>query len=105
MQSFAGETLRFSSRFQPFRRFWESIFTGEKLTFVNQRPKSIRVVDQLIAFFPVALLSGGKCIKARPLTFDGHNNVSAPKLVVSTRPKQREILQRDAQPSWGDCGS
>jgi len=38
---------------------WESIFTGEKITFVNQRPKSIRV-DQLLAVFPVALLSGGK---------------------------------------------
>jgi len=38
---------------------WESIFTGEKITFADQRPKSIRV-DQLLAVFPVALLSGGK---------------------------------------------
>jgi len=38
---------------------WETIFTGEKITFADQRPKSIRV-DQLLAVFPVALLSGGK---------------------------------------------
>jgi (1->4)-alpha-D-glucan 1-alpha-D-glucosylmutase len=43
--------------------FWESIFTGEKITFADRRPKSIRV-DQLLGVFPVALLSGEKSSRA-----------------------------------------
>jgi (1->4)-alpha-D-glucan 1-alpha-D-glucosylmutase len=39
--------------------YWENIFTGDKVTFADQRPKSIRV-DQLLGVFPVAFLSGGK---------------------------------------------
>jgi (1->4)-alpha-D-glucan 1-alpha-D-glucosylmutase len=42
---------------------WESIFTSEKITLADQRPKSIRV-DQLFGDFPVALLSGGKSSRA-----------------------------------------
>jgi len=38
---------------------WENVFTSQKITFADQRPRSSRV-DQLLGDFPVALLSGEK---------------------------------------------